>query len=307
MVHLLKNGLGKDDSMVEFFILIGFSILCGIGAYIGFKERKRVSDEHNAAVATANMQKEDALTKNKPLMRANYNRIKSNLSVPMNCAKIDVETTVFGIQYKAQAPVGKLMLLRNDFYIWFENGILNILPTEEHLVDEHITYATLPKDLAAVLNPNDIRAFSIPVTKIKHYKIVGQERSETKVHSTNDGINVKGAIIGGIIAGDAGAVIGSQHNKGQIVSNTEHFDERFVELYYEDNGVTQKLKLSITAYPVLEKCMPEKEYDFVLSNVPSNDTSTDKFEEIKKYKALMDDGIITQEEFETKKKELLGV
>ena len=33
----------------------------------------------------------------------------------------------------------------------------------------------------------------------------------------------------------------------------------------------------------------------------------DKFEEIKKYKALMDDGIITQEEFETKKKELLGV
>ena len=307
MVHLLKNGLGKDDIMVEFFVLLGFSILCGIGAYIGFKERKRVSDEHNTAVATANMQKEDALTKNKPSMRANYNRIKSDLSVPVNCAKIDVETTVFGIQYKAQAPVGKLMLLRNDFYIWFENGILNILPTEEHLEDEHITYATLPKDLAAVLDPNDIRAFSIPVTKIKHYKIVGQERSETKVRSTNDGINVKGAIIGGIIAGDAGAVIGSQHNKGQIVSNTEHFDERFVELYYEDNGVTQKLKLSITAYPVLEKCMPEKEYDFVLSNAPSNDTSTDKFEEIKKYKALMDDGIITQEEFETKKKELLGV
>ena len=293
--------------MVEFIILIAFSVLCGIGAYIGFKERKRVSDEHNAAVANANMQKENAISKNRPTMRANYERIKSELSIPAGCAKIDVETTVFGIQYNAQAPVGKLMLLRNDFYIWFENNILNIFPTEEHLTEEHITYATLPKDLDAVLNPNDIRVLSIPVSNIKHYKIVGQERSETRVRSTNDGINVKGAIIGGIIAGDAGAVIGSQHNKGQIVSNTEHFDERYVELYYEGNGVTQKIKLSITAYPVLEKCIPEKEYDYVLSNASLCDAAPDKFEEIKKYTSLMDDGIITQEEFETKKKELLGV
>lgn len=121
--------------MVELFILIGFSILCGIGAYIGFKERKRVSDEHNPAVATANMQKEEALAKNKPSMRVNYERIKSGLSITANCTKIDVETSVFGIQYKAQAPVGKLMLLRNDFYIWYENSILNIFPTEEHLTD----------------------------------------------------------------------------------------------------------------------------------------------------------------------------
>lgn len=293
--------------MVEFIILIIFSILCCIGAYVGFKERKRISDEHNAAVTTANMQKEDALSKNKPLMRSNYEHLKSTLNIPVNCAKIDVETSVFGIQYKAQAPVGKLMLLRNDFYIWYENKILNIFPTEEHLTDEHITYATLPKDLANVLNPNDIKVFNIPVDKIKHYKIVGQERSETKVRSTNDGVNVKGAIIGGIIAGDAGAVIGSQHNKGQIVSNTEHFDERFVELYYEENGSTQKMKMSITAYSLLEKWIPEKEYDFVLSNVSSNEPETDKFEEIKKYKSLLDEGIISQEEFENKKKELLGV
>lgn len=293
--------------MVEFIILIIFSILCCIGAYVGFKERKRKSDEHNAAVTTANMQKEDALSKNKPLMRSNYDHLKSTLNIPVNCAKIDVETSVFGIQYKAQAPVGKLMLLRNDFYIWYENKILNIFPTEEHLTDEHITYATLPKDLANILNPNDIKVFNIPVDKIKHYKIVGQERSETKVRSTNDGVNIKGAIIGGIIAGDAGAVIGSQHNKGQIVSNTEHFDERFVELYYEENGSTQKMKMSITAYSLLEKWIPEKEYDFVLSNVSSNEPETDKFDEIKKFKSLLDEGIISQEEFENKKKELLGV
>ena len=38
---------------------------------------------------------------------------------------------------------------------------------------------------------------------------------------------------------------------------------------------------------------------------PVHNDKNDKFEEIKKYKELLDSGIITQEEFEQKKKELL--
>ena len=33
----------------------------------------------------------------------------------------------------------------------------------------------------------------------------------------------------------------------------------------------------------------------------------DPIEEIRKYKSLLDDGIITQEEFDAKKKQLLGI
>jgi len=33
----------------------------------------------------------------------------------------------------------------------------------------------------------------------------------------------------------------------------------------------------------------------------------DAIEEIKKYKALMEDGVITQQEFDAKKKQLLGI
>ena len=44
------------------------------------------------------------------------------------------------------------------------------------------------------------------------------------------------------------------------------------------------------------------------SEIPvKKDTTTDKFEEIKKYHELLTSGIITQEEFEKKKKELLGL
>ncbi len=44
---------------------------------------------------------------------------------------------------------------------------------------------------------------------------------------------------------------------------------------------------------------------FKKEDIISNTTKFDKFEEIKKYKELLDAGIITQEEFEAKKKELL--
>lgn len=295
------------DGILGVLFPLAFAVLCGIGAYIGFKEKKRVKDEYNNAVETANQQKADALSKNKPLMRANYNSIKQTLTIPYACDKVDVETTVFGISYKAQAPVGKRMLLRNDFYCWNDKDTLFIFPTEEHLTDEHITYSTLPKDLERVLNPSDIRVFRIAKSDITHYRLSGAERSETKVQSADDGVNVKGAIIGGIIAGDAGAVIGSQHNKGRIYSNTEHFDDRYVELYYTDNGQTHKLKLSVTAYPLLEKWYPDKEYDYVLSHSQVEAKETDKFAEVKKYKELLDAGIISESEFETKKKELLNL
>lgn len=286
---------------------LAFAVLCGIGAYIGFKERKRIREEHTNAVEVANQQKLDALSKNKPLMRASYNSVKKTLNIPTTCDKIDVETTVFGIPYKAQAPVGKRFLLRNDFYCWSENDVLFIFPSEEHLEDEHITYSTLPRDLERVLNPSDIKAFRIAKSDISYFRLSGSEHSETKVKSTDDGVNVKGAIIGGIIAGEAGAVIGSQHNKGRIYSNTEHFDDRYVELYYVEKDQTNKLKLSVTAYPLLERWYPDKEYEYVLSHGQPEEKKNDKFAEVKKYKELLDAGIISDSEFEAKKKELLNL
>ena len=119
--------------MLEIILLLAFSALCGWGAYVGFKERKRVKDEYDNAVTVANTQKADALSKNKPLMRANYNSIKNSLNIPFDCDKIDVETTVFGLPCKAEALVGKHYLLSNDFYCWNENDPVYIFPAGQHL------------------------------------------------------------------------------------------------------------------------------------------------------------------------------
>ncbi|MBQ7889856.1 MAG: SHOCT domain-containing protein [Erysipelotrichaceae bacterium] len=42
-------------------------------------------------------------------------------------------------------------------------------------------------------------------------------------------------------------------------------------------------------------------------SAPEKTETMDKFEEIKKYKNLLDEGIISQEDFENKKKELLNL
>ena len=46
--------------------------------------------------------------------------------------------------------------------------------------------------------------------------------------------------------------------------------------------------------------------EIIEANV-SQETTVDPYEEIRKFKALLDDGIISQEDFDKKKKELLGL
>jgi hypothetical protein len=45
----------------------------------------------------------------------------------------------------------------------------------------------------------------------------------------------------------------------------------------------------------------------VTENEPKNDKGSDEFDKIRKYKALLDEGIISQEEFDKKKSELLKI
>ncbi len=57
---------------------------------------------------------------------------------------------------------------------------------------------------------------------------------------------------------------------------------------------------------------PEDDVQVVVCNQPASPTPTDikkddKFDEVKKYKELLENGVITQEEFDAKKKELLGL
>lgn len=83
----------------------------------------------------------------------------------------------------------------------------------------------------------------------------------------------------------------------------------YINAYQENIKEIEKLVKAIktVAFPGA----PEQSVSFGVSNAQSVQStiapSVDAIEEIKKYKALMEDGVISQEEFNAKKRQLLGI
>ena len=237
-----------------------------------------------------------------PDIKKAYSAVRSSISIPANCEKIDIETTVFGFKHDAFS----FILKKKDFYIWNENNTLHIFPTEEQTTEKYIRDINTINSLSSV-DYSDIKHICIPHNEIDYYCISGERTSEMTIQTANTGTNYKGAVIGGLLAGEAGAIIGSQHGKNNVYSTTTHQDKRFVELLYTQNGATRRLNMSFSALPLLETWFPDKKYEYVLTRKQATNTNTDPFEEVKKYKELFDNGIITEEQFESKKKELLNL
>ena len=105
----------------------------------------------------------------------------------------------------------------------------------------------------------------IPLDKIKYYKINGSEREQQIISGGGGGgSSIGGAIVGGMIAGDAGAIIGSRKKVDEIKTTYEKIDDREIELFSEDNT---SFKLNYKFYEELLKNMPQKDYDNYISNL----------------------------------------
>lgn len=107
------------------------------------------------------------------------------------------------------------------------------------------------------------------------------------------GIELKTA---GIIRGYMQFTIpgGIEQTKGGIGKKGTSTDENTVEFHYGQNSVAEEIKEEI------EKRIGNH-------SQPIIDLKEDGADSIRKYKQLYDDGIITQDEFEKKKKEILGI
>ena len=151
----------------------------------------------------------------------------------------------------------------------------------------------------------------IALDNIKYFKVEGSVQYLSDV--TGGGVNMQGAVLGGLLAGDAGAIVGSRLNTG-IRTSCKSVDNRKIILVLRDGDqwVTHNVKSNDTARTLeaFRKLMTEKEENMVklkaeqVNSTPSLPSSAG---ELKTFKELLDSGIITQEEFDTKKKQLLGL
>lgn len=154
---------------------------------------------------------------------------------------------------------------------------------------------------------------------IYNYKdVVSYELLEDDEVVTSGGLGR--AAIGGMLFGGAGAVVGAvtgRKNKGVCNSlgiklTLNNMSQPVVYIPF----ILTKTKTDSDAYKAaasqVQECLSVLQLICNQQEAPASNSRNDNVagsaaDEIKKFKELLDDGILTQEEFDAKKKELLGI
>lgn len=120
--------------------------------------------------------------------------------------------------------------------------------------------------------------------------------------------------MGHLIAGGAGAVIGSRKKVDEVKSELVTHDTRETYInYFDPENVRRSLFFDVDAYQVLNDLIPDKEYNIVsqlntsklINSTPNSDKKNSITDQIRELSALKDEGIISEQEFNEKKKILL--
>lgn len=158
-------------------------------------------------------------------------------------------------------------------------------------------------------------------TLFRYDQIVDYELIEDGESVAKGGIGR--AAIGGLLFGSTGAIVGSTSRKQkafcnlmQIKLTVKDYEKPafFIEIIkspVQKNNIVYTTILNeaqtvISQFQLVVKSNDEASASEVKSVAPMPQPM-DTTEEIRKFKALLDDGIITQEEFDAKKKQLLGI
>lgn len=128
------------------------------------------------------------------------------------------------------------------------------------------------------------------------------------------------AVAGGLLFGEAGAIAGAVAGNSKSTTTETQKDIHHYTLVVKVNDLSKpSFVINLDSVQIAEDVVAT--FDILVGNTKkfsNNETANesesekkderklDKFEEMKKYKELLDSGIITQEEFDAKKKEILG-
>lgn len=152
-------------------------------------------------------------------------------------------------------------------------------------------------------NKIDIRDFN----ELKSIEPFQKGHGETKKHTLTR------ATVGGVLFGGVGAVVGVLSGGKEY----KYIDELGLKITFTD-GLTCDIKLimtqtksdSFTVKAINEEIqtLSDRLTPYIMeNNKKQNSSKNNDIEELRKLKRLADDGIISQEEFEAKKKQILRI
>lgn len=214
----------------------------------------------------------------------NYDAIK-----PSNCNTI---VTVTGLYIDKMNPYKLDLLVGGSYYIWKNEAILNFLPIPTYIPGTQLRSPVL--DLV-----------SIPISDILYYESTGELYHENKISGGGgQRVSLIGATVGNALGGPAGAVLLGNKGANSIKSRDITHDTRVVTMRLPQRAI---LNFSYQDYNTLKLVIPEKDSLAISNNEPKNDIILTASDEILKYKQMLDEGIITEDEFKAMKKKLLGL
>jgi hypothetical protein len=207
---------------------------------------------------------------------------------------------------------------KEDNYVFVSSGSVCLFPVYEGYIDSMGKRA-----LNMLRNSGELKSklneyfsfIQIPIEDIEHFSIAGELFREQKISGGGGGgSDIGGAIVGGVIAGGAGAIIGSRKKTEEIKSKLVTHDTRETILSYFLNGNRKTIVFKHGDFQMFEDLIPEKNYDLVteikrqrlVQQSTKADSSKAITEQIKELAKLKDDGILTEDEYDAKKRELLA-
>lgn len=208
-----------------------------------------------------------ALRKDNKKKQRIINDYMSNNSIPSNADIICYYGGLSDIDEKL-LPI-KVGLRPEKYYLWKQGNKLKFMSYPVNYL-----YFTFPSQIQFTLN----------IEYIEYYNIIGDAYTRNNV-------------------------IGDRYEK--IRTETTRIDKRKTIITYRENEVIISISLSPEAYEVLMRLVPEKDINYVnASNIANGaeelpECGSSIYNNIRELAKLKEEGILTEEEFNDKKKMLL--
>ncbi|MBQ8504147.1 MAG: SHOCT domain-containing protein [Clostridia bacterium] len=211
--------------------------------------------------------------------------------IPDGCT---TTVTVTGSNIRDMNSFGFGLKKGMTYYVWKKDGSLNFFPT-----------GGTGKNTENLLK-------SIPLSSILFYEKTGERYHETRISGGGGNrVSVTGAVVGKAVGGTAGAVLLGNKGARPVQSRDVVHDDRATCMRFSNQMF---INFALHDYNVLRMVIPEKDAEVVAggkekaSQSPSEQSvPISAADEIAKFKKLLDEGVITEAEFEAKKKKLLDL
>lgn len=263
--------------LVLILIIIAVIVVCGI---VSMKRSEQVAQQQHIEqvrqTQVLNTEYKNALHKLKSV--TNEGEMIENLPI----------ITFVTIEHKSNINNPSYYLKYSQMhYVWIKDEILYLFPTFNNIIFEN----SVGGRSECGISSSDWTLKSVPIDKIMFYRQIGT------VYTTTTGSGGESSF---------SPITGFHGKINPIKIESQVHDERTTQLFYDDGTKDQIMIFQDKDYYVLRKLLPQKDYQVVTLSEANNNQAEDEFQRLEKLNKIHNSGLISDEDYQKKKEEILN-